>query len=382
MLVPISASGGVFSVNFPTRTLAVGIYTITYSYAGDDDFTPAVASSTLYVGGWVSTGSMNTARSFFSAALLPNGKVLVAGGLDSNGKSLSSAEVYDPSLGTFSKTANNMPNKANSFTATVMGNGKVLLAGGGNANAQVYDPSTNSFSSTGGMGSQHMNHTATLLGNGMVLIAGGSNNAGVTQNSAQLYNPATGTFTSTGSMTVARDFHTATLLPNGKVLITGGRNGASGNYTYLAGAEIYDPSTGVFTAAGDMVAARYSHTAALVNGMVLLAGGANSGVLGTAELYDPANGTFTSTGPMAAARQYATATMVGTNVLEAGGLNATTVLMSAEQYQGSVFVACGNMQNARAAHVAVLLRNGSVLVAGGQGSTGASIPTAELFVVP
>jgi hypothetical protein len=378
----ISPSSGVFSVNFPTGTLAMGTYTITYSYGGDNNFTTATATGTLHVGGWVSTGSMGTARSFFAAALLPNGKVLVAGGLDSSGKSLASAEVYDPSLGTFSNTANNMPNKANSFTATVMGNGKVLLTGGGNASAQVYDPFTNSFSSTGGMSSQRMNHTATLLGNGLVLLAGGSNNAGAPQNSAQLYNPATGSFTSTGNMTVAREFHTATLLPNGKVLITGGRSGSGGGYTYLASAEIYDPGTGVFTAAANMAAARYSHTAALVNGMVSIAGGANSGALATAELYDPVNGTFTLTGPMAAARQYATATLVGANVLEAGGLNGSTVLASAEQYQGGVFVPGGNMQNARAAHIAILLNNGSVLVAGGQGSTGASIATAELFVVP
>jgi hypothetical protein len=382
MPAAISPSSGAFSVNFPTGALAVGTYTITYSYGGDNNFTTATATGTLHVGGWVSTGSMNTARSFFAAALLPNGKVLVAGGLDSNGKSLSSAEVYDPSLGTFSSTANNMPNKANNFTATLMGNGKVLMAGGGNSSAQVYDPSTNSFSSTGGMSSQRENHTATLLANGLVLLAGGSSNSGATQNSAQLYNPATGSFTSTGNMAVAREFHTATLLPSGKVLIAGGRSSSGSGYTYLASTEIYDPSTGVFTAAGNMAAARYSHTAAMVNGMVLIAGGASSGALATAELYDPVHGTFALTGPMAAARQYATGTIVGTNVLEAGGLNGSTVLASAEQYQGSTFVPGGNMQNARAAHIAILLNNGSVLVAGGQGPAGASIASAELFVVP
>ena len=140
-------------------------------------------------------------------------------------------------------------------------------------------------------------------------------------------------------MTVARDFHTATLLPNGTVLIAGGRTGSTNSYSYLSSAEIYDPATGVFTATGSMTAIRYSHTAALVNGKVLIAGGANStSAVPTAEVYDPAAGTFRATGSLATARQYFTATVLGSgNVLEAGGLNGSTRLRSAEQYQGGAF---------------------------------------------
>ena len=379
----ISASNGSFSASVATGGLAQGTYTIHYSYPGDSNFNAAAATGTLHVAGWTTTGSMNTTRSFFAAVLLTSGKVLVAGGLDNSGKSLASGEVYDPATGRFTYTANNMPNKANNFTATLLPNGNVLIAGGGNASAQLYNRSTNSFSSTGGMSSQRSNHTATLLPNGLVLIAGGSANSGATQSSAQLYNPATGAFSSTGSMTVPRDFHTATLLPNGKVLIAGGRTGSSGSYTYLSSAEIYDPGTGKFTAAGSMTVARYSHTAALVNGVVLIAGGANQTALATAERYDPASGTFTATGSMAAARQYSTATVLaGSSALEAGGSNGSTTLATTELYQGGAFTSGGNMTYARSAHVAVLLGNGSVLVAGGRGSGGVSIATAELLVIP
>jgi hypothetical protein len=380
----ITVAAGGFSASFATGAFAVGVYPVSYSYPGDGNFNPANGGGTLHVQGFVATGSMGTTRSWHAAARLTSGKVLVAGGLDSSGSSLASAEVYNPTTGTFSATANNMPNKADHFTLTLLPNGMVLAAGGGNSSAQLYNPSTDTWSSTGGMSAQRSNHTATLLPNGKVLIAGGTNNSGVTQSSAQLFDPSTASFSSTGSMTVARDFHTATLLPNGKVLIAGGRTGSKNSYSYLQSAEIYDPANGAFTAAGNMAAIRYSHAAVLVNGKVLMAGGANStAAIAGAEIYDPTAGTFNATGALATTRQYFTAAVLGSgNVLEAGGLNGSTRLQDSEQYQGGLFVPGGKMTAPRAAHTATVLNNGYVLVVGGQGSAGASVATAELFEAP
>ena len=287
------------------------------------------AGTAVLQGVFTATGSMTVARSFHTATLLQNGKVLVAGGMGIN--IFTSAELYDPSTGTFTATGS-MEVPREEHSATLLGNGKVLIAGGENgfsflASAELYDPSTGTFAAAGSMTVARRNLTATLLQNGKVLIAGGCvavkgdvNGDSVSTDSAELYDPSTGTFTATGSMTVARSFHTATLLQNGKVLIAGGGDDVG----WLASAEIYDTVTEVFTATGSMSVAREEHTATLLSdGKVLTAGG---GVLASApsesaELYDPEAGRFTTTGNMTTGRQDYAATLLGNGmVLVAGGV--------------------------------------------------------------
>ena len=149
------------------------------------------------------TGSLRTARYGHTATLLPNGKVLVAGGRSSNASPLASAELYDQATG--------------------------------------------KWRTTGSLANARSGHTATLLPNGKVLVAGGC--AGLA--SAELYEPASGTWTATGSLANVREFHTATLLSNGKVLVAGGLDT---NGHALAGAELYDPMSGTWTATGASLA--------------------------------------------------------------------------------------------------------------------------------
>jgi hypothetical protein len=228
---------------------------------------------------------MSAGRGFHTATLLGNGKVLVAGGI-SGGGILSSADLYDPTTNTWSFAA---PMSAARWehTATLLGNGKVLVAGGDNditylASAELYDPATDTWSPAAPMSTARVSPTATLLGNGQVLVAGGSGHL----SSAELYDPASNSWSTAGSMSAARWEHTATLLGNGKVLVAGGDN-----VTYLASAELYDPGSNSWSPAGTMSAARAYHTATLLgNGEVLVAGGANDTypyALSSAELYVP-----------------------------------------------------------------------------------------------
>jgi hypothetical protein len=202
--------------------------------------------------------------------------------------------------------------------------------------SEVYDPAAGMFSVTGQMNAPRRVTTATLLNNGMVLVAGGYNDSG-TVASAELYDPTTGAFTLTGSMNQPRSYHTSTLLPNGMVLIAGGHNPANGLVVPLAGAELYDPTTGTFTQTQSMNFARYDYTAALLsNGNVLMAGGfGTTGVLSSAELFQPSTGTFTLTGSLNAPRsnQHTAILKNGMVLVVGGGDQNEKPLATAELYE-------------------------------------------------
>jgi hypothetical protein len=300
--------------------------------------------------------------------LLHDGKVLIAGGIDKDGKPVRDAELYDPASGKFLATGN-LAEARYDHTATLLANGKVLIAGGGMTTvgvtntdtAELYDPASGTFSQTGTvtryydttsekffykgeMNAAHAMHTATLLPNGDVLIAGGMDANGRSQALAEIYNSASGKFMPTGSMNLARREHRATLLQNGRVLITGGLDAQD---RILATAELYDPATREFALTTEafprtgtaMTDVRCEHTASILpNGQVLIAGGSDTnGVLATAELYDPAQGKFTCVGGrsggsislcnpgMTDFRTYALAApLADGQVLIAGGYNTRT----------------------------------------------------------
>ena len=279
-----------------------------------------------------SPGSMVNARAYQTATLLPDGRVLLAGGVNlvvGSPTSLASAELYDPKTGLFSATGS-LTGARSYDTATLLPDGRVLIAGGEGsvlifASAELYNPKTGTFSPTGSMTTERDQDTATLLADGRVLITGGDDGLKVLA-SAEIYDPQTGKFTATGSMTTPRLLHSAILLPDGDVLIAGGcvSEDTCGTGTTVASAELYNPKTGKFSATGSMETPRGLPTLTLLpNGRVLVAGGCSGGGEGTllAELYDPKTGTFTpTTGPMAVPRCTHTATLLPDgNVLIAGG---------------------------------------------------------------
>jgi uncharacterized protein (TIGR03437 family) len=188
--------------------------------------------------------------------LLPDGRVLIAGSACGD-CFLEHEELYDPVTGTFKVTGNlhtfDSPGDISwAYSATLLPNGKVLLAGGISdfwgylSTAELFDPSTDTLTPTANMTVSRAGQTATLLPDGTVLVAGGQTYSPALQligglTSAELYSPATGTFFSAGNMTTARFSQAATLLPNGTVLMTGGGNGGSDAAVTRAGVELYTP---------------------------------------------------------------------------------------------------------------------------------------------
>lgn len=337
------------------------------------------------------TGAIDPARQYHTATLLPDGKVLVAGGYGSGGVGwLIDCQLYDPQKGDFIPTGQ-LSTRRDAHTATLLPNGKVLVAGGEEVNergfsvllasAELYDPASGRFSPTGSMVTGRELHTATLMSNGKVLIAGGEDAKGYAVTRAETYDPALGSFIPTGSLSVGRYGHTATALADGEVLIAGGeRIDEDGFDIALGSAEIYNPATGKFHPTGSsMRVARKHHTATLLrDGEVLIAGGEdnNGHALDSAELYDPARGTFRMTGRMLSAHDSGTATLFNDgSVLVAGGFSgASGVTGAAELYEpgSGRFVGTGIMHIAREFFTATRLSDGRVLMVGGFGFNAAS----------
>lgn len=294
---------------------------------------PHLATAELYdstVGTFSATGSMSVTRDSFTATVLANGKVLITGGVDPFQVPRASAEVYDPSTGQFSP-AGSMGEARALHAAVLLPNGMVLITGGLSiddrvlASAERYDPVAQTFSPVGSMSAMRMWATATLLPSGEVLVAGGSGGDPSKPipiralSSAELFDPTTSSFTRTGSMGFPRVGHTATLLADGGVLVAGGSTDVEG----ASAVEAFDPSSGSFSIRGAMAGQRNNHSATLLlDGRVLFAGGLwyGRGDLATAETFDPVSRLCSPTGSLSAARYSHTAVRLPNGqVLVAGG---------------------------------------------------------------
>jgi hypothetical protein len=399
-----SGGGTITTDGLYTAPSAPGIYTVIATASADANYSAAaVVLVTAKPSPFSPTGNLVHEREFHTATLLADGTVLVAGGNESEpycNAGSNFAELYNPALGSFAPTSS-MTDRRYAHTSTLLQNGKVLITGGFSfdqsacfdastspplISAELYDPSNGSFAPTGSMTEARGAHTATLLSSGKVLIVGGGNTgggrppfAGDGLATAEVYDPATGTFTPTGNMSATRIGQTATLLLDGRVLIAGGiRSGQSGSPR--ATAELYDPLTGTFTVAKTMTSPRAGHTATLLpDGKVLVTGGFTDSTLvgtDTAEIYDPAKASFLATNkPMAAGRWAHTATLLpDSTVLLFGGEGLDSFVAETYSPADGSFSAVGVDDSDHTGHTATLLKNGSVLIIGGAGSA-----TAELY---
>lgn len=347
-------------------------------------------------GTWAFTGSVRGSRDGHTANLLPDGTVLAAGG-ELNGAALNSSEVYSASTLSWS-TVGNLNVARNNASSVVLPVGSAMVIGGcsGNcqsstlASAEIYNATTRAWTSTGSMSTARAYFGAAMLSTGKILVAGGctsfnANGCAAVTAKAEIYDPSTGKFSATGSLAVARASFGIAALANGKVLIAGGETAAADG---LSSSEIYDPSTGKFTLTGKLNVARGEHKAILLStGNVLVVGGVDSTGASTlkTETYNPSTGKWTLSGNLNNSRvDFGMAMLSSGNVLISGGTKVTlttnTVLSSAESYNPStgVWTKTGSLKNARTGHTSTRLNSGLVLDASGSGST-QDLTSAEVY---
>jgi hypothetical protein len=337
-----------------------------------------VASAPLTIlaqasGSWTNTGTLNISRNGHTATLLANGQVLVAGGASSNGTIVASAELYNPATGKWNITGN-MANARTNHTATLLPNGEVLVAGGigvvnpqapCTATAELYNPFTGLWRTTGSMTTARYSQGSTLLQNSQVLVAGGAicwgfSGGASPGDSAELYDPLVGTWKATGSMHNRR-VAPLTLLQDGQALVADET------------AELYDPSIGQWT----MTEAMYYifgtsrlATALLANGDVLVYG--NHFACYASEFYNPTANTWSRTnGQCGTGVSYGPLALLATGkALLAGGFiiyggkSFPSANSSLYDPSTNTWTATGKLKQA-GSHTLTRLSNGQVMAVGG-----------------
>jgi hypothetical protein len=372
--------------NFAQSTNSVELLDMTLA-------TPALASA----------ASLPSARSGFTATLLPSGKVMVVGGVNITQFSTvwrNDIATYDPV--SHSWTAGpEMPNARANHTASLLPTGAVMLTAGAMGTSAVTLATTlvrvsalSSGSALGAACEGYSSATLTPMPNGYLLVAGGGGSS--PSGKAFLIDATTQTCVALADLGVARRAHSATLLPSGQVLIAGGSVvGAS----ITSSAELYDPSANAnATPPGQSIAqlfmarARTGHTSTLLDdGRVFIVGG----LAGVAtpinaddppEIFDPATNTFTTTSFTNVPRRvgHAAVLLPGGDVLLLAGSNSEDCKGAARGWSryslASATVTHGSLHIARCRAVATLLPNGKVLLAGGVAAgSNVALTDAEIF---
>jgi len=233
-----------------------------------------------------------------TTTLLPDGNILITGGVYNTGAVTNSVEMYDMASNTYINWAGGLGAgmERSSHTATLMSDGRVLIAGGFGSTGQpldtlvICDPrsTVRSCAQLGGvpMFTARGGHTATLLSKGLragqVLLCGGqtgtAGNYSITPN-CETFNPVTNSPSPAGAMLSPREGHAAVLMRSGKVFVTGGRRDSGNAWIYEPMNELYDPTADAWTPASALLQGRINHTATILNsGKVMITGGYNENV--------------------------------------------------------------------------------------------------------
>lgn len=345
---------------------------------------------------WSRTGDLKNRRAGHRTFLLPNGKVLIAGGHDAHVQgndqtcfSLSTCEIYDPSTKEWTYTTS-LPEKPSYFGAALLPTGEIFIAGGGerddNATPKIFfnttllfTPGVGEWNPGGSTTGVHGFSTLSALPNGKAILIGGAIDCAnsVQTNATELYDFASRTWATGANLLIGRDHQTATLLTTDKLLIVGGQTGRVSTST----CEFFDYTNNTCTAAPDLALARAMHTATLLaDGRLLIVGGATGDLTDQqsldlprkTELFSSFSNRWESSAPLLQGRYGHTATLLEDGrVLVVGGWNHG-YLTSCELYDPvcDSWVPAPPIPIGRAFHTATPLTGNKVIITGGQGESG------------
>jgi hypothetical protein len=203
------------------------------------------------------------------------------GGYNYHQQWLTDAEVYNPTTNTWTIVPP-VYSHGVQHTATLLNDGRVLVVGGciGSGicteRVEIFDPKTDSWTEATPLVDYRASHTAVLLNDGRVLVAGGAGPNGIpTDGDALLYDPLADTWTATRPMIWKCQQSQALKLLDGRVLVTGGLS-ISDHPIASTNTEIYDPASNTWTSAGSLAQPRFAHLLALLpDGQVMTVGGAH-----------------------------------------------------------------------------------------------------------
>jgi hypothetical protein len=214
----------------------------------------------IHTGELAPAGDLAMARAWPILVELQNGRVLV---LDGAAGLETTAETYDPARGSLGATGPMVSAEALSISSAIrLRDGRVLVVGDARpfdgpsfGVAQTFDPATSTFATTGPMVTDRALARLAMLPDGRVLVAGGTppNRPNTALSSAEIFDPASGKFTPTGELRTPRQQHALVSLGDGSVLVIGGETTYSEAGSQPPGIEVYDPTTGSFSAASSPV---------------------------------------------------------------------------------------------------------------------------------
>ncbi|GAB3145589.1 hypothetical protein GCM10027258_36310 [Amycolatopsis stemonae] len=331
------------------RVLAAG--------GGDARGAKTYADTALYdpaTGQWTVTGALATSRRAHTLTTLQDGRVLAVGGGHGHPSitpwALATAELYDPATGSWTPTGS-LGQSRHGHSATLLPDGRVLVAGGATDQpplptqvitntAELYDPATGTWTTTAPMLHARASFPAVPLPGGHVMAVSGVVETGADLTGltfCETHDPATGTWTPAdpigtpvpGETGLPRVFAQAVALDDGSILLTGGHQGGPLRWSYspfsLADAERYDPVTRRWAPVAPMGIGRDEHRLVkLDSGQVIAIGGLEYGGYDTgyqhSETYDPATGRWgPRTGLSAPRAKFGAVKLADGRVLIAGG---------------------------------------------------------------